>query len=128
MSQAHVLRQQAEQFLLKHPELADAIAELVLEERTRESGELVGGLTPGLRRVFNFIVSYQMCHGISPSYSEMCEKLSLGRANLARMLRLLKERGYISYIKNKARSITVLAAGRNALSTVRPNTLERLAA
>lgn len=128
MSQAHVMRQKAEQFVIRHPDLADAIVELVLEQRTRESGELVGGLTPSLRRVFNFLVRYQMCHGIAPSYTEMCDDLSLGRANLARMLRLLKERGYISYIKNKARSIAIMPAGRNALSTTRPRHADRLAA
>lgn len=112
MSQAHVLRRQAEQFLADDPDLADAIAELVLEGRTRENGQLVGGLTPGLRRGLNFLVRHQVCHGISPSYSEMCDKLELGRSNLARMLRLLKERGHISYVKNKARSITGLPAAR----------------
>ena len=67
MSKAHVLRQQAEQFLADDPDLADAIVELVLEVRSRESGQLVGGLTPGLRRVLNFLVRHQVCHGISPS-------------------------------------------------------------
>jgi len=128
MSKAHVLRQQAEQFLADDPDLADAIVELVLEVRSRENGQLVGGLTPGLRRVLNFLVRHQVCHGISPSYTEMCEKLSLGRSNLARMLRLLKERGYISYIKNKARSITVLPAGRPVGSPVRGDSRAELAA
>lgn len=80
MSQAHVLRRQAEQFLADDPDLADAIAELVLEKRTRASGQLVGGLTPALRRVLNFLVRHQLCHGISPSYTEMCEELELGRS------------------------------------------------
>lgn len=128
MSQAHVLRRQAEQFLADDPDLADAIAELVLEKRTRASGQLVGGLTPALRRVLNFLVRHQMCHGISPSYTEMCEELELGRSNLARILRLLKERGHISYVKNKARSITVLSAGRPMRSALPVDSRAQLAA
>lgn len=128
MSQAHVLRRQAEQFLADDPDLADAIAELVLEKRTRASGQLVGGLTPALRRVLNFLVRHQMCHGISPSYTEMCEKLELGRSNLARMLRLLKERGHISYVKNKARSITVLPAARPTRRPIRVDSGAHLSA
>jgi len=128
MSQAHVVRQQAEQFFLKHRDLAEAIAELVLEERTRENGELVGGLTPTLRKTFDYLVHYEGKHGFSPSYTEMCEALTVGRVSVARMLRLLKERGYISYIKNKARSISILPAGREIARSTRSPIPRQLAA
>jgi len=44
------------------------------------------------------------------------------------MLRLLKERGYVSYIQNKARSITVLPASRQMPNPLQPRRGERLAA
>jgi hypothetical protein len=122
------LPQQAERFLLEHPELADAVTEPVLEGRTRKGGELLGALTPALRRVHDFLVRHHQRCGVSPSYDEICDGLDLGRSNLVRLLRLLKERGYIRYIKNKARSITVMPAIHNEAFQLRPGMSNRLAA
>ena len=112
MSEAHVIRQRAERFVREHPAFAQAIAEVVQETRILDEGELVAGLTQSQARLFDFLLAYTDRHGISPSYSEICDHVELCRSNVARLLSKLKERGYISFIKNKHRAITILPAAR----------------
>lgn len=128
MSQAHIVRQQAAQFLLEHRDIADAVAELVSEARARNNSQLLGGLTPALRKAFDFLVYYEGRYGFSPSYTEMREALTVGRDSVARMLRLLKERGYISDTRNKARSFSILPAGREISRSTRSRNARQRAA
>lgn len=112
MPRAHVIRQQAEHFVSENAELAEAIAEVLQEKRVVNDGELVAGLTPSLRRLLDFLLAFQEQNGFAPSYAEMCDQLALGRSNIANMLTRLKERGYISSIRSRARAITILPAAR----------------
>ena len=127
MQRAHTIRKQAERLVRDSPELAYAVAEIIRDSRARDNGEIIAGLTPALRRTFDFLVDYQERHGFSPSYSEMCAALAVGRDNIARMLRRLKERGYITYVYRRARSITVLPAGHTAARTLIEASTQRIA-
>jgi len=126
MPRTSAIRQQAHQLLRNNPALAHAVAELLEEARNLRGGELVG-LTPLQRRLFDFLAAYIEARGVSPSYTEICNKVGVSRSNIGTMLGRLKERGYVSFVRNRARSITILPAAQrfHQSLTSRP---ERLAA
>ena len=68
-----------------------------------------GGLTSQQRRMLDFLNTFIMRKGISPSYAEMQEALGYkSKASIARYLYALRERGYIDFAPGKARTIAVL--------------------
>jgi len=68
-----------------------------------------GGLTSQQRRMLDFLNTFIMRRGISPSYAEMQEALGYkSKASIARYLYALRERGYIDFAPGKARTIAVL--------------------
>ena len=66
-------------------------------------------LTAKQAALLRFIAGYQAAHGYSPSYREMCEGMAI-RSNqrIFEMVDALEERGAISRLPRKARSITLL--------------------
>ena len=128
MSRAHDIRRQAERFVIDNPGLADAIAEVIQEVRMLGQGKLVAGLTPSQARLFDFLLTYTDRYGVSPSYSEICDHVDLCRSNVARLLNKLKERGYINFIKNKHRTITILPAARKSAAAMARSMPRSLAA
>lgn len=68
-----------------------------------------GGLTSQQRRMLDFLNTFIMRKGISPSYAEMQEALGYkSKASIARYLYALRERGHIDFAPGKARTIAVL--------------------
>lgn len=112
MPKTSAIRREAEQLVHSNPELARAIADLLEERQGLNCGEMMG-LTPLQRRLFDFLQSYIDRNGISPSYTEICDWVGIARSNVAKMLDRLKERGYVSFAKNKHRTITILPAARD---------------
>jgi len=59
--------------------------------------------------MLDFLNTFIMRRGISPSYAEMQEALGYkSKASIARYLYALRERGYIDFAPGKARTIAVL--------------------
>lgn len=61
-------------------------------------------------QILAFIIQFRLDNGgCCPSYDEMCEAMGLhSKSAVARLLDGLKERGYISTLYGRARSVTVL--------------------
>ena len=67
------------------------------------------GLTIKQKETLDFIVSYMVKYGISPTYSEMLEPLkSRSKSRVYANVRALRERGYIDFSPRRKRSITIL--------------------
>jgi SOS-response transcriptional repressor LexA len=66
-------------------------------------------LTAKQAALLRYIAGYQAAHGYSPSYREMCEGVGI-RSNqrIFEMVDALEERGAITRLPRKARSITLL--------------------
>lgn len=70
-----------------------------------------GGLTVRQRQVLDFILDYQMKRGVAPSYGEIADGVGLAsKQGPHRIVSALEERGYISRLPGRARSIVVLGA------------------
>jgi repressor LexA len=68
-----------------------------------------GGLTSRQKRMLDFLNTFIMRKGISPSYAEMQDALGFrSKASVSRYLCALRERGYIDFAPGKARTIVVL--------------------
>lgn len=67
-------------------------------------------ITERQSRLLLFIKSYMATSGgIAPSFSEMCQGIGLSSKSAVHgLLRGLQERGHISQIKNRARSVTLI--------------------
>ena len=66
-------------------------------------------LTARQSQVFDYIVSYQSANRMSPSYQDIMNEFKLAsKSNVHRVLLCLKERGYIDWPRNRARSIVIL--------------------
>jgi CRP-like cAMP-binding protein len=115
MPKISAIRLEAEQLVRNNPQLAYAVAR-VIEEIRDERGDHLMGLTPLQRRLLDFLQSYIDRAGIAPSYTEICEHVGIARSNVATVLHRLKERGYVSFIKNKSRTVTILPAARELSS------------
>lgn len=68
-----------------------------------------GGLTSPQKRVLDFLNTFIIRKGISPSYAEMQDALGFrSKASVSRYLCALRDRGYIDFAPGKARAIVVL--------------------
>ena len=67
------------------------------------------GLTPRMKDCLAAIVSYQREHGVAPSYDDLRRMLGLaGKSTINRLVTSLEERGRITRLPNKDRSIAVI--------------------
>ena len=63
-------------------------------------------LTKKQNQLLNYLIKSIESDGITPSYDELCEKLSLkSKSGIHRIVNGLEERGYIKRLENKARSL-----------------------
>ena len=63
-------------------------------------------LTLKQKELLTFLIKRIETTGISPSYQEICSKLSLkSKSGIHRIVKGLEERGYIKHLENKARSL-----------------------
>ena len=63
-------------------------------------------LTLKQKELLTFLIDSIERTGISPSYQEICSKLSLkSKSGIHRIVKGLEERGYIKHLENKARSL-----------------------
>ena len=63
-------------------------------------------LTAKQNELLTFLIKKIESTGISPSYQEICDKLSLkSKSGIHRIVKGLEERGYIKHLENKARSL-----------------------
>ena len=63
-------------------------------------------LTLKQKELLSFLIERIEKTGISPSYQEICSKLSLkSKSGIHRIVKGLEERGYIKHLENKARSL-----------------------
>lgn len=68
-----------------------------------------GSLTQRQSEALRFIKSYRITHQESPSYQDIMEALNItSKSNVNRLVRCLRQRGYIDYLPGHARSIIVL--------------------
>lgn len=66
-------------------------------------------LTQKQSDLLRFIKAHTEAHGISPSFSEMCEGVGLkSKSGIHRLLTLLEERGFIVKPNHKARALSVV--------------------
>jgi len=67
------------------------------------------GLTPRGLDLLRFIIAHQATTGTAPSFDEMRQAVGLAsKSGVHRIMQQLVERGYISYLRNRARAIQVL--------------------
>ena len=68
------------------------------------------GLTKRQSECYDFICRYMKEKSISPTLSEICEAMNTtSRSNAHNFLRLLEQRGYITRLPHRARSIAIVA-------------------
>lgn len=68
-----------------------------------------GGLTSPQKRMLDFLNTFIVRKGISPSYAEMQDALGFrSKASVSRYLYALRDRGYIDFAPGRARTIVVL--------------------
>ncbi|WP_374467416.1 hypothetical protein [Ferrovibrio sp.] len=66
-------------------------------------------LSPGQKRVLDFIVEYHGQRVFVPSYQEIVDKLGLrSKGNVCRYIEALVERGHLRRIPGRSRSLTVI--------------------
>jgi len=69
------------------------------------------GLTPVQHRCLLFIRQFVEKNGFSPTYAEIAEALGLAsKAGVWRMVHGLVERGYLTVLRDRARSIALTEA------------------
>ncbi|HWK65370.1 MAG TPA: MarR family transcriptional regulator [Rhizobiaceae bacterium] len=96
--------------------LAHAASELIRtnpklahEVRRQLDQKPVGGLTVRQRQVLDFIIDYQKKRVVAPTFSEIADGIGLGsKSGVNRIINALAERGYITHMPGRARSIVVL--------------------
>jgi|GEM_PF-3811672 len=95
----------AQNLIISRPMLADAVYKLM---RAKKSINTSFGLTARQAALLDFIHEYHDKHGIPPSFDEMREASGLrSKSGIFRILTALEERGHISRLPNRARSITL---------------------
>lgn len=63
-------------------------------------------LTLKQNQLLTFLIKRLEEHGVSPSYEEICQELSLkSKSGIHRIVKSLEERGYIERLENRARAI-----------------------
>ena len=63
-------------------------------------------LTLKQKELLTFLIDRIEHSGVSPSYQEICSKLSLkSKSGIHRIVKGLEERGYVKHLENKARSL-----------------------
>lgn len=66
-------------------------------------------MTTKQTQIYNIIKKYIEEHNYAPTIREICDITGLkSTSTVAMYLKRLKDRGYIDYIKNKNRTITIL--------------------
>ena len=74
-------------------------------------------LTKKQKELFDYIKITNKENGISPSYEEMKNKLSLkSKSGIHRIISALEERGFIKKLANKARAIEIVTSEKNYTS------------
>ena len=74
-------------------------------------------LTKKQKELFDYIKITNKENGISPSYEEMKNKLSLkSKSGIHRIISALEERGFIKKLANKARAIKIVTSEKNYTS------------
>ena len=74
-------------------------------------------LTKKQKELLDYIKIVNKEHGISPSYEEMKNKLSLkSKSGIHRIISALEERGFIKKLANKARAIEIVTSEKNYTS------------
>ena len=73
------------------------VIDIVSSERTLP-------LTPKQESVWRYLRSCKR----SPSYDEMERDLGIGRGGLNRMIVTMREKGFVTYVPNRARSLVAL--------------------
>lgn len=69
----------------------------------------VENLTDREEEVYNFIIKYTDRYGYSPTLREIGEALYISGTNAVhRYILSLKEKGYISYVPKKSRTLVIL--------------------
>ncbi len=72
------------------------------------AGEPIG-LTKQQEDLLTIVRAYLRAYGRSPSYDELRQSMGLrSKGNLNRLLNALRERGHITWIPNKVRTIALL--------------------
>lgn len=74
-------------------------------------------MTPNQQKALTYIRDYTLANdGVSPTYAEIGKFMGFASvSNVAPVISALKARGYISNIKNHARSIEVTSKGERVL-------------
>ena len=74
-------------------------------------------LTKKQKELLDYIKIVNKEHGISPSYEEMKNKLSLkSKSGIHRIISALEERGFVKKLANKARAIEIVTSEKNYTS------------
>ena len=78
------------------------------------------GLTKRQRTVLDMIISFTAKHGLAPTVREIRDALNLKSiGHVSAILDALVERGYLSRLSGKSRSIVVLTGDETDLATLR---------
>lgn len=98
--------------MMRDPDV-EFIARTILKDRAGRIN--THGLTEMQADCLRYIVDHQRAHdGITPSFEEIRAALDLGsRSGVMRLLDALEERGRISRLAHRARSITIIANPAN---------------
>jgi DNA-binding MarR family transcriptional regulator len=94
--------------------ISEAAAELIrtdpalAEEVVRQMSPVGGGLTPRQSDALRFIREYLTANGITPTYDEIAPGIGLrSKAGVHRLVSALEERGHITRMPGRARSIAL---------------------
>lgn len=95
--------------------VAKAAAELIrsnpalAHEVARQLASKTGGLTKRQADALGFIRDYHAKHGITPTFAEIMEALDLAsKSQVADAIGRLEDRGFITRIPHRARSIALI--------------------
>lgn len=95
------LSETAAELIRTNPALANEVA--------RQLAPAVGGLTERQHDLLAFITRHVEQHGFPPSYDQMREELHLAsKSGIARMIKGLEKRGFITRLPNCPRAISVV--------------------
>lgn len=105
-------REWAEIFMDAHRAVEDDRELLALAFMELRAAPVRAGLTATQAKVLSFIEGYQAANRSAPSFADIQEAMGLGsKSTVHRLVHSLAERGAISLLHNRGRSIALIGRG-----------------
>ena len=94
---------------INHPDILKANIASAIRAETRRHARPVVGITRRMKDCLRAIRDLQAEHGHTPSYLEVASRIGIkSKSGIARLMRLLEERGYVERSNGGRRSFTIV--------------------